>query len=79
MKHNRTFTKLASLSALAAIICVLAFIAMTSCSKAPKPYCVCTDIWSKATYQHPEATTNDACDLARETVHRNQDVTCIIK
>jgi len=80
MQHNKTFLKLFFTACVPAILLVAAFIHFTSCSK-PKPrFCVCTEIEDRSVeYNHPEATTNEACKIVKNTIHRNQDVYCIIK
>lgn len=80
MRHKKTFLKIVLSPAFAALLLAAIFIHFTSCTKPEEQYCVCTDVWDKTVeYNHPDATTNAACEVKANTVHRNQDVTCIIK
>lgn len=80
MTHNRTFAKLTLPAVAFALLCVALLIHFTSCSKPEPRFCVCAEIEDRSVeYNHPEATTNEACEQIENTVHRNQDVLCIIK
>ena len=80
MRHNKTFLKIFLTACLPAIVLVAVFIHFTSCTKPDTRHCVCTDVWDKtAQYHYPDATTNAACEAKAITIHRNQDVSCIVK